>query len=403
MFSVAYHKRDITPFQPEPLIGFMQRVGKSEGVLDPIYVKVLLLKSKYRTIVWVSFETLAITRQFSEEIREKLKQNFNFDYVSLSATHTHFAPALKGHTWFNSASAEYEEYVYKQLKEALIEAMNSFKEAKIGFKKCYFDEVGHSRIMRQADHHHTYLSLLSFHSLDDEPIVSMITYNCHPTVLGQNFNQVSGDYITDLTNKFEKEAHDCIFFQGVAGDISTRYTRTRKDAIEQKEYFGKLIAKKLLLMHKQLKFNEVHSFSYLVKDVLIEYKDIDRTAIEQELAVLENEYKDSKDRFLETKIQGCKVLLKMGDYLDQVEDKIEIDVFKLNDLYFVFVAGEPYSSLDFIENGIVISYSNGYPGYIYDPYMPESYESVSSLLAKTTLERLKLTIKQMIDELKSIK
>ncbi len=400
MINVGYGCCDITPSTYEPLVGFIHRDSPSAGVLDPISVRVTVLQDDQRLLAWVSFETLIVTREFTKEMREVLKQRFGIEDVMISATHTHYAPTLKAYAWFESASFDYQKIIETQLIKAIEDAMNCLVPAKMGFSKCYFDEVGHSRLTRHTDHHHTFVSILSFVDLQHRPIVNLISYNCHPTVLGQSFNLVSGDYISQLLSLLDGGNQPSLFLQGPAGDISTRYTRTSKDAIKQKKHFGEKLYRQVMKQLKEIVYEPFISLQMVTEDIACRFKEIDLMALEQALIEVEQQFELRPDnRFLETKKQGYLVLKEMIKQKDQLEQDIELSVFKLNDAVIAFVAGEPYAGLDFLEKGFVVAYSNGYPGYIYDAYLIESYESISSMLDESMFDLIKRRLKQIVDQL----
>ena len=135
---------DITPKNPVALTGNMGKTI-SEAVMDPLTATVLALETNNGTkeqAIMISCDLLFIRRQTQQKLQSIVKKELpDFDHTKLflNAIHTHAGPGvIDGEFWDVRCSndegvmkpSEYEEFMIKQVSDAVIKA---WKNKKGGF------------------------------------------------------------------------------------------------------------------------------------------------------------------------------------------------------------------------------------------------------------------------------
>ncbi len=93
----SFRKTDITPSRPVHLAGYFNR-RLSRGVLDPLYLRLALLRLEGRTLAFVAIDTCAVLREDADEIRDRVATAgiARREDVMVFATHLHTAPDIVG-------------------------------------------------------------------------------------------------------------------------------------------------------------------------------------------------------------------------------------------------------------------------------------------------------------------
>lgn len=87
---------DITPQQPVHLFGFAERHGTYSEVHDTLEINLCALKQEGKLVLIYSVDTLFVPERFEEVILSAFGKDYNLQSADIwmTATHTHFAPAL---------------------------------------------------------------------------------------------------------------------------------------------------------------------------------------------------------------------------------------------------------------------------------------------------------------------
>src|SRR5437016_1944674 len=98
-YSVGVAKIDITPSYPIRLSGFGFRRTESEGVTQRIWAKALAIEDESgKPTVLIAVDNVGVPAYLVNEIANRLEKKVGLprDHLSVTATHTHTAPMLKG-------------------------------------------------------------------------------------------------------------------------------------------------------------------------------------------------------------------------------------------------------------------------------------------------------------------
>ncbi len=93
--------RRIFPFDVFNRYPYAHWLKPSEGALDPIRAKFMVLKRGSQRLLFASFDFVGVTAQFRKDLVERLARlGFQENEIFLSATHTHSGPGAIADSWF---------------------------------------------------------------------------------------------------------------------------------------------------------------------------------------------------------------------------------------------------------------------------------------------------------------
>src|SRR5437899_1789651 len=98
-YSVGVAKADITPSYPIRLSGFGFRRTESEGVTQRIWAKALAIDDEAgKPLILIAVDNCGVPTHLVDELASRLEKKTGLprDHLSVTATHTHTAPMLKG-------------------------------------------------------------------------------------------------------------------------------------------------------------------------------------------------------------------------------------------------------------------------------------------------------------------
>jgi hypothetical protein len=221
-FQAGAAKVDITPPVGFPMWGYGARHDNpSEGVLDPLYARALVLAAGDAKVAIVALDLgRAPTRQSTAVIRARVKEA-GVSHLFLVASHTHHGPVLELATW-PTAEDSYNSRLQQKLSDVILEANRALQPARLGVasKEVPFNRNRHSRQPdKPVDRE---LLVLRVEDASGKPIAHAVNFAAHPTMQSALVNKFSADYPGALAAHVEKETGGapCLFLQGAAGDLS---------------------------------------------------------------------------------------------------------------------------------------------------------------------------------------
>lgn len=211
--SVGVAKVDITPDYAVRLSGFGFRRAESEGVTQPIFAKALAFgDEKAGPAVLVTVDNLCVSMEILEEVGRRLKKvGVDPSRLTITATHTHTAPMLKGvaPTLFGEAippehQANIDRYTREftdKVEGAAVAALKDIRPAKVAWG---IGEAGFAKNRRTkegpVDHD---LPAMVVRDLEGKPRAIWFSYACHCVTLSNN--KISGDWAGFAQAALEKE------------------------------------------------------------------------------------------------------------------------------------------------------------------------------------------------------
>jgi hypothetical protein len=230
---------DITPPTGFPMWGYAARHDKpSEGVLDPLRARALVLRAGDRKIALVSLDLgRSPHRDSMKRIREGLRIE-GFTELFLVASHTHHGPVLELDTW-----PKPERPYTRELEGKLVALIKKADSARV--PACFAvaameTKLNRNRQSKRADKPtDAELLVLRVEDLHGKPIAHAVNFAAHPTMHPSELMKFSADYPGAMARRVEeKTGAPCLFLQGAAGDLSANPPQGVKGPIAFGERLG---------------------------------------------------------------------------------------------------------------------------------------------------------------------
>ena len=250
-FRAGTAKADLDPPMGIPMAGYgSARFAK--GTLDPLEARVLALSDGARTIALV---TLDLCFPFDPPVMEQIRAGArgSVDEVIFHASHTHSGPTY-------SAAPEAAAHAVPRVVSAIQAAARSLTAARIGngWGQTY---LGSNRRLVRLDGSVRMLwrnetnipttfpvdatvGVIRVDRADRTPLAVLVSYACHPVVLGPDNVDYSADYPSEMRRYIEERmGHGVMafFLQGAPGDINPYYDKTplQDDAVHLMKQTGR--------------------------------------------------------------------------------------------------------------------------------------------------------------------
>lgn len=268
---------EITPPLGYPMEGYESRKSGSAGVHDPLYARVVVVKSAETSIAFVACDLVGFV---SEPVVKGAREKLGIEHVLISSSHTHGGPktsiwdsyevAGPDRTWptpQNSWYAATEEKILRAIGEASrklepVTLVPALGFVYIGYNRRKMDDAGNVKMLwSNPDRKPTHpidprIGLLIFKDGRGNVRAVIVNYACHAVVLGPDNLQISADYPGVMCDYVEKQLGGnatCLFVQGAAGDINP-YDATlpvKEGAFEAVRKTGLAIGEKVVEAVKQ--------------------------------------------------------------------------------------------------------------------------------------------------------
>jgi len=227
-------KIDITPEKPVRMSGYSGRKELSDGVHDPLSIRVVVFENSGKRLVLVSSDIIGFGRTY-EYFQKAIADEFNLEQseLFLSGIHTHSAPTpTLDKERVHPNNVEYTEGLKPKLIKVIREALDSMSPVQIGAGIGY-SPVGMNRRMTTPDGPVT-LGCNPYGPTDKEvlviklarpngtPIGALFDYACHATSLGPRNLKISGDVLglaAQFTEKILGNGLIAPEFAGASGNI----------------------------------------------------------------------------------------------------------------------------------------------------------------------------------------
>lgn len=197
---------EISPREPVLLMGYASRANQPppREVAQPIFARALALGDDAELAVLVTVDNCILPGAVTEDVRRRLGEKLRVrpEAVAVTVTHTHSAPCLSGAApnLFASelaaadlaAIATYTQFLTDRIEQVALAACADRQPAELAWGK---GRAGFAKNRRTAggpvDHE---MPLLRVTSPAGETRAVFVSYACHCTTLGGEFNAVHGDW-----------------------------------------------------------------------------------------------------------------------------------------------------------------------------------------------------------------
>ena len=195
------------------------------GVLDSLYAKAVVFYDGENSMALVTLDCIGLLYQDLQKIRKKTAEltfdiPFYTDNIVISSTHTHSGPDVVG-LWgkdFSQTGVDsvYMDFLVKTVAEQIQKASKNLQESSIRYGQNEFGEewvanICHEEIDRSV-------TVLQFLDNNQNNIVTLTNFACHPTYMDAVFSEISADYLAGFYREMEKKwGGEHLFLQGAIG------------------------------------------------------------------------------------------------------------------------------------------------------------------------------------------
>lgn len=256
---VGFSASDITPKEPLPLAGYgspnrrlipwdvfnrypYSRYFKpSEGVLDPIRVKVMYLQKGGKQLLFVSLDLIGADLSLRRDILKKITHlGFNERNFFLGATHTHSGPGTlsRNDVWEFLVMDRFRLKIYKRLlRQVVVEienAMSQIEPANLYSLSFQAKGLQKNRSIKNGKVDRSAHLLMARSTTSHTWLGALVNFAIHGTALQSENLKFSADVTGSIERELEKKMGDqaiAVFFNGAEGDVAPR--KRNKKAMKQ--------------------------------------------------------------------------------------------------------------------------------------------------------------------------
>lgn len=219
MIEVGAAIIDITPPAGLAMAGFAARSDAATGAHDALTARALVVGE---TAI-VTVDVIGIDAQLSKRVRERCHMPAHA--VTIAATHTHGGP----HSMPGRLAADPDAMFMEKLEDGLVDAINSALKARVPARTYggTAGDPGYAKNRRHADGSIDHgVPVVRFDDQNGDTIAVLVSYACHPVVLGPDNQTWTGDYVHFCREKLETEYPGAIVLcaTGCAGDVNTGHS-----------------------------------------------------------------------------------------------------------------------------------------------------------------------------------
>ncbi len=286
-------KVDITPPAGVRMWGYFDRLTPAQGVLDPLFARVLVLEVGEKRLAYVDLD---LGRPFGPtvlaEIRDRVQRTAGISYVLVQATHTHAGPVVMDQ--YPSGEPAWEATDLERIARAIEEAHHHAEPARLGagYGTAY---IGYNRRRVNPDGTVTMfwrnsqrlptapvdptVAVLRVDTAEGKPLAILVNYACHPVTFGPDNLQFSADFPGVMTKTVEEAFKGtsasplCFFLQGAPGDINV-YDATipiKEGAVEKRDRAGQELGREAAQVARSIHTAEASKASLDFKEDLLTF------------------------------------------------------------------------------------------------------------------------------------
>lgn len=398
---LAAKSLDVTPPPGHRLDGYAARAGLATGTADPLNATLIWLSGADDPgVLWLTLDAIAVGRELTCELAAAAAAATGIPAtrVVVSASHTHSGPS----GWSGEIHPVIPAARECDLVEALVGAVRSVqlerKPVTASWRSIEVVGVGTNRHRRNGPHDNT-AGILALHSLSGSLEAVLLDFACHPTTYGPENMQYSADWPGAARAALAPAVVG--FLQGAAGDVSPRFTRQGRGALEVTR-LGSLLAGRVREALTQPGLELPQSPPAIRRTTLtLPVRNIPPAAEAEKVVSAAADHLNGTDdptgRILQTRLDGARgQALMAGAALPPTFD-LPISAVTMGDVCWInlpvelfAVHGACLQADSTYPVTRVIGYTDGYYGYVVDPSAAEAgtYEALITYFDQPTTNHL---------------
>lgn len=380
---------DISPQKGVELCGYASRSEGNIGIHDKLFAKVLFVDNGISRGAIISCDLIGIDFEIIKFVKDKIKEKIDIDpnSIMISCSHTHSGPVtihnngigLKDENYINFLKAQLIKSIEDAASELIpAEAFYCKDECNIGINRRGKIQEGSIEPFPDPEGFvdNQVSSIVFYQNGNKKPAAILFNYGCHPTVGGYDNLYVSADFpgtaCSFIENSFENNII-AFFTNGGAGNINP-IVRGSFNAVNLN---GDKLANSVLNSIRKPVKKLRDQISFNAEEVILPFEEVpDKTEFEKLII----KYNDLLDRSIKGSVEEkiykanfawAKKYLKetVANNLKEFL-KINLQILNIGGIYFVGIPGEVFAETSawikkqFMDEVIVLSYTNGNVGYL---------------------------------------
>jgi len=251
-FLAGTARVDITPPAGHPMGGYSDRKGNATGTHDPLYATVLVLQSGPTALALVTADLRSFV---STRVGDEARRRFGIQTAIISVSHTHSGPLTwEARTpWYAEAENKMIDAIGRA-KSQMFPATLEFASGHVylGFNRRKVSDGQATMWWRNAEKLPSHpvdptVSALIIKDAQSKTRAVLVSYACHPSVLGPANLEYSADYPGAMRRYLESQipGATALFVEGGAGDINP-YRDKDPDGFTALEEMGQALGKTVI-------------------------------------------------------------------------------------------------------------------------------------------------------------
>ncbi|MFH1538618.1 MAG: neutral/alkaline non-lysosomal ceramidase N-terminal domain-containing protein [bacterium] len=412
---VGAGRADITPEPGCFMGGYYMRNGKATDVNDRLYARALMFDNGSAKAVLVTLDLVIIGGVLVNEVKAKIEEKLGIspEMVSISVTHTHSGP--QGYyeeygKYPKIVDMEMKRFMKERMLEAVQEANDILAPATVGFTSFQLKDFNRNRHDPNGPVDRTAVLMLA-RDPDGKPVAGFLNFAAHPTVLGADNLDLSGDWAGLFAQAMERKLGEGVvfqFMQGAAGNLSPA-SKHGSTFISCEDIAERMSDEVLSHSEEAKPVSEIEIAGAIKKLILPVKSNKDLMAFARALpqlkqAVMEMdidvEERDRRLGWLDEKLsteQFMSMLIKTMSRVKEKRTETTVQAIRLGDMIVTAMPGEAITehSINFREalaphTLVMQAYANDHLGYIVNEKVGREggYEASMGLVNWEQCERI---------------
>ena len=281
--KAGFFEKDITPPVGGFLDGFDGRNTPSEGVTDPLFLRILALEDgRGEKVALVTADILRFPADFSWRIKKWAERRLGMksSSVILNSSHTHCGPVLTMDSVYPPWNVNffYVDHLESTICKGIKNAIENLTPAHVKYG-VFSSDLGIDRRLPKPDkngkmewgwgpyekgYYDPDMSVLAVYDQTDERLKGVLySYGCHPTARGGN--NISADFPGAVSRGLKKALGNnvcTLFAQGAGGNVKPRIfdpvkKSFRTPSLEELDNFGQKYADQISQFLQSGKMKEI--------------------------------------------------------------------------------------------------------------------------------------------------
>lgn len=369
-------KVDITPPAGVRMWGYFDRLTPAQGVLDPLFARVLVLEAGAKRLALVDLD---LGRPFGPaalaHLRDRVRESSGITYALVQATHTHAGPVVMDE--YAGGEPAWEVTDLDRIARAVDTAHEHAAPARlgVGYGDVY---IGYNRrrvnpdgtvtmFWRNSQRQPTSpvdptVAVLRVDGSDGKPLAILVNYSCHPVTFGPDNLQFSADFPGVMSKTVEGAFQDggsaplAFFLQGAPGDINV-YDATipvKEGAEQKRDWAGEELGREAAKVARSIQATDVPRASLDFREDLLTFH------LRWNAEKLRQAFLVSNPEIFET-------------FAPRIQETMRLPVATVlinRRIAFMTMPGEPFVDFQInwrdhcpVRDAFFLGYANGYFGY----------------------------------------